>query len=116
MKLILTSKIFSFFLLLCCLSINNIVNAGKGGGAGRSERVNFDEPLTYRMKQWYELIITLEQRLGLHYNGIQPLPPAGFESVNTQIGTLRAVYTGAQMQLDEYYAAVAAAQGRRFMR
>ena len=28
------------------------------------------------MKQWYELIITLEQRLGLHYNGIQPLPPA----------------------------------------
>ena len=36
MKLILTSKIFSFFLLLCCLSINNIVNAGKGGGAGRS--------------------------------------------------------------------------------
>jgi len=111
------SKILTILLVLTILSINHLVDAGnKKGDSGGVEKINYDEPLTYRMKNWYTLIQQLERRLYLHYSGIAPLPPAGFELVNSQIGGLRLVFTGAQQQLDALSEAASRAAGRRFMR
>ena len=70
------TKTLALLLILFILSINHLVNAGRKGDSGGVEKINFDEPLTYRMKNWYTLIQQLEQRLYLHYSGIAPLSPA----------------------------------------